>query len=71
MAAKGRVVGEIVNDDQNRIQFLVLLLLHVVDDLMLGVNDLMQVFRVVVIEIDWILFRVLNVHLLINVRLHW
>ena len=48
---------------------MVLLLLEL-DDLVLGLDDVLQGFGVVVVEVDGLLLGILHLHLLLDIQLH-
>ena len=67
VSAECRVVGKVVNDNHTAEEFLMFLLLLVFYHLVLRVDDSLQAFWIVVVEVDGLLFRVLHLHLILNV----
>ena len=70
MPREGGVVCEIVDYDQNLLDFATGVFLHVLRKLVLGVDDLFQCARIVVVEIDGILVSLLHLHVFFFVLLH-
>ena len=56
VSAEFQVVGKVVNDDHTAEEFLMILLLLVFYHLVLRVDDSLQVFRIIVVEVDGFLF---------------
>ena len=56
VSAECRIVGRVVNDDHNAEYVLMVLLLLVFYHLVLSLNDSLQAFGIVVVEVDGLLF---------------
>ena len=69
LTRKFRRVCKIVDDDQDTEELLMVLLLHPLDDLMLGVYDLVEGFGVVVVKIDRLVWGIRDLHLFLYVVL--
>ena len=55
LPGEGWIVSHIIHDDQDAEELLVVLLLLELDDLVLGLDDVLQGFGVVVVEVDGLL----------------
>ena len=70
LLGEGWYVGKIVNDDQDVEELPVVLLLLELYDFVLGLDDVLQRFGVVVVEVDGRLLGVPHLHLLLDIQLH-
>ena len=70
LPGEGWIVSHIINNDQDAEEFLMILLLLELYDFVLGLNDTLQGFGVVVVEVDGLLLGIPHLHLLLNIQLH-
>ena len=71
LPGKFRLISKVVNNYQYLEQSFKVLLLSLVSELLLCINDIMQRFRIVMVNVDRILVCMLKTHLVFNVLLHW
>ena len=67
---EGWFVSHVIHDDQDAEELPVVLLLLELYDFVLGLDDVLQRFGVVVVEVDELLLGVLHLHLLLDIQLH-
>ena len=64
------IVGRIINNDQDAEELPAVLLRLELDDSVLGLDDVLQGFGVVLVEVDWLLLGAMHLHLLLGIQLH-
>ena len=70
LPGKGWIVSHIINYDQDAEELLMFLLFLELYDFMLGLDDVLQRLRVVVVEVDGLFLGIPHLHILLDVQLH-